>query len=202
MNEEQDTRDEADLPVAPPTEAVAGTFLAILKKLLPLGLALLLLSATAWSISIFGLTIYRDYLKVPSEVKVPDVTKMEIKEAYEAIESVGLRLQVHENRYDKVVKKRVVLSQNPEGGKMVREGRTILVVVSLGPELMEVPRLTGESLRTAKISLSNAKLEVGKVTFEEAEYGQDEEVVKQNPTAGKNVPRGERVHLTVRRGWR
>ena len=158
MTDENEIEEEGELPAAPPTEAVAGTFGWILKKLMPMLVALILLSATIWSISIFGLTIYRDYLKVPDEVQVPDVTNMEIKEAYEAIESVGLRLQVHENRYDKVVKKRIVLDQNPEGGKMVREGRTILVVVSLGPELMSVPKLTGESLRTAKISLSNAKL--------------------------------------------
>ena len=202
MTEEQAQPEEPELVQAPPTEAVAGTLEKWLKRLLPLVLALILLAATVWSISIFGLTIYRDYLKVPAEVKVPEVTNMEIKEAYEAIENAGLRLQVHENRYDKTVKKRVVLSQNPEGGKMVREGRTILVVVSLGPELMDVPKLTGESLRTAKIKLSNAKLRVGEVTFEEAQYGLDEEVVKQNPGDGKQVPRGERVHLRVRRGWR
>lgn len=201
MTEEQ-TQEEPDLLPAPATESVAGTVESWLKRLLPLVVALILLAATVWSIGIFGLTIYNDYLDVPSEVKVPDVTNKEIKEAYEAIEAAGLRLQVHENRYDKVVKKRVVLSQNPEGGKMVREGRTILVVVSLGPELMEVPKLTGESLRTAKIALSNAKLRVGEVTFQEAEYGLDEEVVKQNPSAGKEVPRGERVHLQVRRGFR
>jgi eukaryotic-like serine/threonine-protein kinase len=204
MTEELEIEQEeaTELRPAPPTESVAGTLGTWLKRLLPLGLALVLLSATVWSISIFGLTIYRDYLMVPSEVKVPEVTNMEIKEAYEAIEAAGLRLQVHENRYDKKVEKRVVLSQNPAGGKMVREGRTILVVVSLGPELMDVPKLTGESLRTAKIALSNAKLRVGEVTFAEAEYGLDEEVVKQNPSAGKAVPRGERIHLQVRRGWR
>ena len=202
MTDENEIEEEGELPAAPPTEAVAGTFGWILKKLMPMLVALILLSATIWSISIFGLTIYRDYLKVPDEVQVPDVTNMEIKEAYEAIESVGLRLQVHENRYDKVVKKRIVLDQNPEGGKMVREGRTILVVVSLGPELMSVPKLTGESLRTAKISLPNAKMRVGQVTFEEAQYGLDEEVVEQNPSSGEEVPRGEQVHLRVRRGWR
>ena len=202
MTDDNQTDEDGELPVAPPTEAVAGTFGWMLKKLAPMLVALILLSATIWSIGVFGRTIYRDYLKVPDEVQVPDVKNMEIKEAYEAIESVGLRLQVHENRYDKVVKKRIVLDQNPEGGKMVREGRTILVVVSLGPELMEVPKLTGESLRTAEISLSNAKLRVGKVTFEEAQYGLDEEVVEQNPAAGKEVPRGELVHLRVRRGSR
>jgi beta-lactam-binding protein with PASTA domain len=202
MTVELEKEDGPELRPAPPTEAVAGTLETWLKRLLPLALAVILLSAAIWSINIYGRTIYRDYLKVPSEVKVPEVTNLEIKEAYEAIEAAGLLLQVHENRYDKKVKKRVVLSQNPEGGKMVREGRTILVVVSLGPELMDVPKLTGESLRTAKIALSNAKLRVGEVTFEEAEYGLDEEVVKQNPSAGKAVPRGERIHLRVRRGSR
>lgn len=198
-----DPREEDDgLLAAPVSENIASAGETWLKRLLPLALALILVSATFWSISVFGLTIYRDYLMVPDEVTVPNVTKLEIKEAYEAIEKAGLRLQVHENRYDKVVKKRIVLSQNPAGGKKVREGRTILVVVSLGPELMEVPKLTGESLRTAKISLSTQKLQLGKVTFEEAAYGQDEEITKQNPSAGKEVPRGEAVHLTVRRGWR
>lgn len=191
-----------ELPQAPVSENLARAGDAWLKSLLPFTLALILLSATVWSITVFGLTIYRDYLKVPKEVVVPEVKGKEIKAAYEAIEKMGLRLQVHENRFDKKVPKRIVLSQNPAGGKKVREGRTILVVVSLGPELMEVPKLTGETLRSAKINLSNAKLELGKVTFEEAVYGQDEEVTKQNPAAGKEVPRGERVHLTVRRGAR
>lgn len=200
MTDDMKTEDQVLKP-APVTEDIAGSGERWFKKLLPLALALLLVSATIWSINIFATTIYRDYLSVPSEVKVPDVSNMEIREAYEVIEKANLKLQVHESRYDKKIKKRTVLSQSPEGGKMVRSGRTILVVVSLGPELMEVPKVTGESLRTAKISLSNAKLRLGKVTFEDAAYGQDEEVVKQNPAAGKDVPRGQSVHLNVRRGW-
>ena len=193
---------DVELKPSPLTESVAAGGQSVVKKLFPLLLALILLSATGLSISVFAMTIYNDYLKVPEEVKVPKVDGLEIKEAYDLIEKAGLNLQVHESRYDKTTPKRIVLSQDPAGGKMVRAGRTILVVVSLGPELMPVPKVTGESLRTAKISLSNSKLRLGKVTFEEASYGQDEEVVKQNPSAGKDVPRGERVHLTVRRGWR
>lgn len=199
---EQNEESQVELKPSPITESVAAKGESLLKKLAPFLLALVLISATAWSISVFALTTYNDYLHVPGEVKVPEVTGMEIKEAYAVIEKAGLSLQVHESRYDKKVKKRTVLSQDPAGGKSVREGRTILVVVSLGPELMDVPKVTGESLRTAKIALSNSKLRLGKVTFEEAAYGQDEEVIKQNPSAGKEVPRGEKVHLTVRRGWR
>ena len=128
--------------------------------------------------------------------------KTSIKAAYEAVEKEGLKLQVHESRHDKKVPKRVVLTQNPPAGRKVREGRTVLVAVSLGPELMPVPKLEGESLRSAKIALSNAKLRLGKVTFVDPTYGEDEAVTKQNPGYGKQVQRGQEVHLTVRRAFR
>lgn len=193
--------DTEELKKAPAVESVAAMGETLVKRVLPLALALLLIAATIWSLKIFGMTIYHDYLRVPAEVEVPKVDGLEIKAAYEALEKAGLTVKVHEYRHDKKIKKRIVLSQDPVGGKMVRAGRTILIVVSLGPELMPVPKLTGESLRTAKIQLSNNKLRLGKVTFQDASYGQDEEVVKQNPAAGKDVPRGQEVHLTVRRGW-
>lgn len=173
-----------------------------IQTLFPLALALLLVAATLWSAGLFGFTIYEDYLKVPDEVSVPDIKGQDIKEAYLAIEKQGLQLQVHESRYDKKVARRVILSQNPPAGRKVRKGRTVLVVVSLGPELMSVPDVVGGPLRAAQIELSNAKLRVGKVTFENAAYGEDEAVVVQNPSAGKQVLRGQEVHLTVRRGWR
>jgi len=202
MSEIDESEETGELPQAPVVETMGLGGVNLLKKILPLALVLLLISATIWSVYIFGSEIYQNYLKVPGEVVVPDVTGMEIKEAFAKIESEGLRIQAHESRYDKEVPKRTVLSQDPAGGKKVRQGRTILVVVSLGPELMPVPKVTGDSLRTAKISLANAKLRVGKITFEEPSYGQDEEVLDQNPSAGKDVPRGQVVHLKVRRGWK
>jgi serine/threonine-protein kinase len=190
------------LQTPPASEALASATSSGLRKLFPVAVALLLVALTLWSSWVFGWRIYRDYLYVPGEKKVPKVVGLEIKAAYEAIEKQGLKLQVHESRYDKKVPKRVVLSQNPAAGRNVREGRTILVAVSLGPELMEVPKLEGESLRSAKIALSNSKLMLGKVTFEDAAYGEDEAVVKQNPGPGKLVQRGQQVHLTVRRAYR
>lgn len=195
-------KDSTVLATPPATEALAAATTHWTRKLFPVAVALLLIALTLWSASVFGLTIYRDYLYVPGEKKVPKVVGLEIKAAYEAIEKHGLKLQVHESRHDKKVPKRVVLTQNPPAGRNVREGRTILVAVSLGPELMEVPKLEGDSLRSAKIALSNSKLQLGKVTFEDAAYGEDEAVTKQNPGPGKLVQRGQVVHLTVRRASR
>lgn len=196
-----DRDEDVVLEPAPASEAVVGTGVSGLKRVLPLALALILVSATFWSLSVFALTIYKDYLEVPEEVVVPKVTGLEIKTAWDTIEKAGLKLQLYESRHDKVVAKNIVLSQDPTAERKVRKGRTILVVVSEGPELIAVPKVTGESLRSAKISISNAKLQVGKITFQDASYGQDEEVLEQNPSSQKEVPRGQQVHLTVRRGW-
>lgn len=190
------------LETPPATEALVAATTSWTRRLFPVVVALLMIALTLWSGWVFGWTIYRDYLYVPGEKKVPKVTGLEIKAAYEAIEKQGLKLQVHESRHDKKVPKRVVLTQNPPAGRMVREGRTILVAVSLGPELMEVPKLEGNNLRAAKIALSNAKLQLGKVTFQDAAYGEDEAVVDQNPGPGKMVQRGQQIHLTVRRAFR
>lgn len=202
MSEQPTGNDDGILETAPITESIAATGNSWAGKLFSVALALILLSATVWSVSVFGLRIYHDYFLIPPEKGVPKVVGMEIKTAYDTIEKQGLKLQVHESRHDKKVAKRVVLSQNPPAGRKVREGRTILVAVSLGPELMVVPKLEGESLRSAKIALSNSKLRLGKVTFVEPSYQEDEAVTKQNPGAGKEVQRGQEVHLTVRRAYR
>lgn len=202
MSQDNQEQDPLVLQTPPATEALAAATTHWTRKLFPVVVALMLIALTVWSASVFALTIYRDYLHVPGEKQVPKITGLEIKAAYEAVEKEGLKLQVHESRHDKKVPKRVVLTQNPPAGRKVREGRTVLVAVSLGPELMPVPKLEGESLRSAKIALSNAKLQLGKVTFEDPVYGEDEAVVKQNPSPGKQVQRGQLVHLTVRRAYR
>ncbi len=202
MSEQPSSQNDDILETAPLTESLVAKGNSWAGKLFSVALAMILLSATIWSVSVFGLRIYDDYFLIPPEKDVPKVVGMEIKTAYDTIEKQGLKLQVHESRHDKKVAKRIVLSQNPPAGRKVREGRTVLVAVSLGPELMVVPKLEGESLRSAKIALSNSKLRLGKVSFVEPSYQEDEAVTKQNPGAGKEVQRGQEVHLTVRRAYR
>ncbi len=202
MSSQDPSKDSEILATPPATEAILAAGEHWTRKLFPVAVAILLVALTVWSASVFAITIYKDYFRIPEEKVVPKVTGLEIKAAYDAIEKEGLTIQVHESRYDKRVPKRVVLTQNPPAGRKVRQGRTILVAVSLGPELMEVPKLEGQSLRTAKIALSNSKLRLGKITFVDPAYGEDEAVTKQNPGYGKKVQRGQEIHLTVRRAYR
>ncbi|MBI3924075.1 MAG: PASTA domain-containing protein [Armatimonadetes bacterium] len=158
------------------------------------------IGVTAWFSYVFGFTIYESYFKIPEEVEVPVLTGSEVRRAYDNLEQLGLKLQVHESRHSKDVPREVILSQSPAPGRKVRKNRAILVVVSLGPELIEVPDLGGKTLREARIVLSNNRLRVGNVSFKEPMQGKPEQVINQRPAAGEMVRKGEAVNLQIQKG--
>lgn len=159
-----------------------------------------LVGVTLWFSYAFGFTIYQSYFQVPEEVEVPAISGKNVAEAYRILESVGLKLQVHESRHEKTVPDRVVISQTPSAGRKVRKDRAILAVVSLGPELIDVPDLRGKSLRESKIILSNHRLRLGNVSYKPAVEGQPEQVVNQRPGPNDQVRKGEAVNLQVQKG--
>ncbi len=148
---------------------------------------------------IYGWTIYESYFKLPEEVEVPVITGKNVEEANEQLAKLGLRLQVHESRYTTKPEKEII-AQNPAAKRKVREGNEILVVVSLGPELMEVPDLTGKSLREVEIELANNALKVGKITWSAPDPEKPEEVLKQDPGPGKKVKKGTAINIKMQKG--
>ena len=114
-------------------------------------------------ISLFGLSFY--YLLFPlKEVKVPDIVKKDINSAREILRKYNLRIVIQNSRFDNEIPKDSIIRQAPYAGKKVKEGKVVYVVISKGPELIEVPNLQGMTLYQAEISLENLRLKLGKVT--------------------------------------
>lgn len=155
---------------------------------------------TASFATIFGLSIYKSYFQVPEEVEVPVITGKELAEANEILERVGLHLAIQESRHTTKHPNKVIISQDPAAGRKVRKERQILAVVSLGPELVDVPELKGKTLREARILLSNSRLRVGKVVFKEEKVGEPEQILNQRPAAGEKVAKGRAVDLQIQKG--
>lgn len=160
----------------------------------------MLIGVTLWFSYAFGYTIYKSYFQVPEEVEVPAITGKEVADAYRLLESVGLQLHVHESRHEKKIPERVIVSQDPAAGRKVRKNRAILAVVSLGPELLEVPDLRGKTVREAKIILSNNRLRLGEVEYKAAVDGEPERILHQRPGPREKVRKGEPVNLQVQKG--
>jgi len=75
------------------------------------------------------------------EVKVPDIIGVEEKNAYEQLKEKDLQMRVLKQVVSDKYEAGRIISQDPQGGEMVKTGRTIEVDVSKGSETAEVPRI-------------------------------------------------------------
>lgn len=148
----------------------------------------------------FGQRIYSIFWELPKEVEVPNLIGEDATVADNKLKAKGLSLRIIDSQYQEKYPSNTIIKQEPPGGIMVRRGREIMAVVSLGPELMEVPNLEGLSIRDSKVLLGNNKLKVGKVSRVTKSFAEPGEVVDQNPAPGEKVKVGTRVNLEVNEG--
>ena len=137
-----------------------------------------------------------------SVVTVPDWTGKSRAEAAGAAKSLGLAFEVTETRHDPGVAADRVIQQEPAPGAVVRPGRTIRVVVSLGGEPITVPEVISHPARQAEAEIRRAGLTPGiESRIHDAEVP-DGQVIAQSPPAGTTSVAGERVHRLVSDGPR
>lgn len=126
-------------------------------------------------------------------IEVPSVTGIAAGEASAAIEEAGLIASSSEANSDDIAEG-IVISQSPtpDEGPLHR-GDTVSYVVSLGPELVEVPFVAGKTLADAQSILEAAgfTVEVKRITSFFDLVGD------QSPASGEMVARGSTITLTV-----
>ena len=109
-----------------------------------------------------------------------------------ALEKRGLVAEVTDEEYDDTVPEGHVISQEPRRGTLFR-GESVGFVVSLGPELVEVPRVTASGVDAATTELEALGFEVE--TEESGSYIGLGYVLSTDPAAGEMVPRGSTITL-------
>ncbi|UQN13904.1 Stk1 family PASTA domain-containing Ser/Thr kinase [Gulosibacter sp. ACHW.36C] len=131
---------------------------------------------------------------VVSAGSVPEVTGMGQGEAEQALADAGLTSAVVDSQYSSTVPAGVVLSQENTADPMV-PGSTVNLVVSLGPDLVEVPDVTGKPAKDAIAELEGAGFTVDhsipSVLLDDAT------VSSQTPGGGEEVERGSSVKITA-----
>ncbi len=127
-------------------------------------------------------------LKVGSWVGQP------FDDAQAALTDRGLEPVLADEVYDDEVPKGVVISHDPDGGTLFR-GDEVSFVVSLGPELVEVPRVNLSGVDAATQTLEDAGFQVD-VEQAETYYGLGF-VVRSDPEAGSLAPKGSTITIFV-----
>lgn len=133
------------------------------------------------------------------EVTVPDVKEKTVDEATEELKKTGLLLEVSKKANHPTVKEGLIISQSPRGQEIVRKSTKILVTVSGGPSLVNVPDVLHSSVSAAEISLDNYGLDsvITRVYNSQVPEG---EVIDQEPDANTEAAQGSIVKLIVSKG--
>ena len=161
--------------------------------------ALAWLAALAGAVVVFGGAAYLGFsLFVRSGVtQVPDVSGLSREEAEAALVDSGLvvRWSSEGGRYDETVPADRVLSQSPRASALVKRGSSVELLLSLGPQLVEVPDVRGRALAAARVILGAAGLAPGRTANVYSAVGAPGTVVEQWPQPGARVGRTEAVEL-------
>ncbi|WP_226921261.1 Stk1 family PASTA domain-containing Ser/Thr kinase [Georgenia subflava] len=128
-------------------------------------------------------------------VEPPDVTGQARDDAAATLEDAGLGVGETSEQHSDTVPAGAVISQQPAAGAAeVYRGDTVNLVISLGPELFEVPDVRRMQLGPASEALREAGFEVA---VEEVLGGIFAIVHSQDPAGGTMLPRGSVITLTV-----
>ncbi len=128
-------------------------------------------------------------------VTVPPVVGLELEEATRALTDVGLEVEVTRQPSEQL-RAGLVISQDPTKDEEVEEGSTVQLVVSSGPEVIEVPKVVLLTQTEATRVLDELGLTV-KVTPREVVGAEPGYVVEQNPGEGAEASPGEEVEIFV-----
>lgn len=133
------------------------------------------------------------------EVMVPDVVGKPAETARSLLTNENLRVQIAEAFNDRVPAGYVV-SQQPPGGQVVKERRTIQIVISRGLDVTAIPDLKGLQRREAEARIRSAGLQVGILSEEYSATVPVDAVISQNPRPPGQVAKGVLIDLVVSKG--
>ena len=111
------------------------------------------------------------------------------------MEEAGFKTDIRREASDSVDEGRVISTQ-PGENTQLQKGKTVVLVVSEGPEQVSVPDLVGDQEDDARSALADAGLKAD-VSEEESEDQDPGTVLRQDPGSGKQVDKGSTVKLVV-----
>ncbi len=125
-------------------------------------------------------------------INVPKVTGKTLDKAIAAVRKRKLEPAVAAREYSDDVPEGRVISQSPSSGTLFR-GDRVNLVISRGPELVEVPRVVAQGVDSATAELQALGFEVD--VERSGQYIGLGYVLRHSPSAGDMVPKGSTITL-------
>jgi beta-lactam-binding protein with PASTA domain/predicted Ser/Thr protein kinase len=130
----------------------------------------------------------------PEPVKVPDITQITVGEARAALAEVDLTVGSVQSQADDAVEQGLIISQSPAPEEEAPAGSAVDVVVSSGPETVEVPNVICDDLEVARDKIRGAGLKLKRGTPENSDVCPDPgTIARTDPVEGELVRPGSTV---------
>jgi beta-lactam-binding protein with PASTA domain len=159
-----------------------------------LGLALLATAATSAILTMRSVLTAQD-------VVVPILVGRGLGEAFGLAAEQSLTVKVEGKRHDSKIPAGRIAAQEPPGRSFLKSHRSVRVWLSLGPQRIVVPPVEGTSLRSARLTLEQAQVPIGRVV-EVEDPAEEGTILVQHPPAGEAGSIAEGISLLVSRGPR
>ena len=124
---------------------------------------------------------------------------MSVADATTALTDSSLTVGGKTTAYDEKIAKGKVVGTNPPANTSLKRDQQVTLILSKGPAPVPVPRLIGRSLSSAEKALKNVGLTYT-VTREYSKTIPTGHVISTDPTAGKQISKGDSVNLVVSKG--
>ncbi|MGW3171093.1 Stk1 family PASTA domain-containing Ser/Thr kinase [Streptomyces sp. NPDC001153] len=160
----------------------------------------LVLTIVAAVLVVFGVGAGVWYINSGQFTKVPPLLSKTEAQARDRLESAGLEVGQVKREYNDTVQRGTVIGTDPAPGARIRDHDSVTLTVSLGPETVNVPDVTGRPLAEARARLKADGLEPGMVTQQFSEDVAQGSVIATTPQAGTKRHAGSAIALTVSKG--
>lgn len=129
------------------------------------------------------------------QIEVPNLAKMTLEQAEEALDDLDLKLEVMDTtNYNPEFPYKTVIEQIPKAGKYVKEDRKIYLSINRsGYPMIEVPPVVGKTMRQAEPTLKAVGFEIGKINYRK--YIAKDEVLEIS-FEGKKINPGDKIQKT------
>ncbi len=128
-------------------------------------------------------------------VKVPSVKGLNVIEASISIQEKGLTVEI-DSKFETNTQKYLVIDQFPSQGALVRKGRTVTLLVSMGKDVYAVPVLSGLKREDAEQLLAKLNISYDITIIQSSDYPVDT-VISQDLPPGQEAGRDVKLKLLV-----
>lgn len=136
--------------------------------------------------------------------KVPAVLGQNIVAAQKILEDKGFEVVIQDSVFVDSIARQAVIRQTPESDAMVKAGRTVYLTINrIIPPQVEMPNLSGFSIKSAEMYLQSLGLKLGTITYKPdiARNSVLEQLLNDAPiAAGTLIPIGSTISFVLGSG--